>query len=94
MFPIKSAGTPSMDTGGLDHRAVQVELPDTDVIRVESLVIDEAPKLGPGDKILIRNGASAVYRRIARVEPISGGSTLIWLDTGYLIHRQRGQTGV
>ena len=90
MFSIPPTTNRHQDAYGLDHRTLQIELPDTDVTRVESLAVEAHPKLGPGDKVYVRSGASGVYRRVARVEPITGGGALIWLDSGYMILRERG----
>ena len=91
MFPISSASNRQQDTGGLEHRTMHIELPDIDVKQVESLAVEAVPKLGPGDKVYIRSGVTGVYRRVARVEPITGGGALIWLDSGYILLRERGQ---
>jgi hypothetical protein len=91
MFPIVAMANRNQDTCGPEHRTIRIELPDTDVTRVESLAVEALPRLGPGDKVYIRSGATGVYRRVARVEPITGGGALIWLDSGYIVLRERGQ---
>lgn len=87
MFPISSAASRVGDAGGVEHRTAQVELPDADAASVESFAFDGVPRLRPGDRVFIKSGVSGFYRRVARVEPISGGGALIWLDTGYSLVR-------
>jgi hypothetical protein len=91
MFPIPSTAARHQETCALEHRTFRIELPDVDVTRVESLAVEAVPRIGPGDKVCLRSGVTAVYRRVARVEPIKGGGALIWLESGYIILRERGQ---
>jgi hypothetical protein len=91
MFPIPSISNRAQDACGLEHRTTLIELPDTDVTRVESVAVEAQPRLGPGDKVYIRSGVTGVYRRVARVEPITGGGALIWLESGHIVLRERGQ---
>jgi hypothetical protein len=91
MFPLTFRSDNLSRSGGLEHRTPEIELPDVDATKVESLTVEGLPQLGPGDRILIKSGVSGVYRRVVRVEPITGGASLVWLDTGYFIRRDRIQ---
>lgn len=91
MYPITSVPNRlAGGQGGLEQRVMRVELPDTDAATVESLNFDALPNLGPGDRVLIKSPAATIYRRVVRVEPIAGGGALVWLDSGYIVRRERG----
>ena len=89
MFPLTFRSDSVINSGGLEHRTREIELPDVDATKVESVTLQGLPQLGPGDRVLIKSGVSGVYRRVVRVEPITGGASLVWLDTGYFIRRDR-----
>jgi hypothetical protein len=91
MFPITFGAGRLMDASGVEHRTAEIELPDVDAAAIDSFTTGGFPKLGPGDRVLIKSGTAGVYRRVVRVEPIAGGASLVWLDTGYMIRRERGQ---
>ena len=80
MFPLTPTGLRTTGANSFDRIGKTIELPDTDVTQVRSLSIAEAlfPKLRPGDDVYLSSGGSGVFRRVVRVEPIDGGSIVIW----------------
>lgn len=86
MFPLNPSSLRMRDTGGIDRIHKKIELHDTDVTELRSFEMADTafPRPRPGAQVHLSSGESSVYRRVERVETISGGYVLIWLEPGYV----------
>ena len=66
MFPIAFGAGKLANAGGVERHIAEIAMPDVDATKIESFTTDGLPKLGPGDRVLIKSGSSGVYRRVAR----------------------------
>ena len=73
------------EASGIQRIQARVEVSYVDAAKVGSFAISKEalPGLGAGDQIYVSSGGSGAYRRVLRVEPLSGGAVMVLLDPGY-----------
>ena len=86
MIPLNpnQVGTRIQTHGGVERIQAYVEIAYCDAAQVRTFAVanNSLPHLSPGDQIYLASGGQGAYRTVLKVEPIAGGSLMIFLEPG------------